>query len=98
MILPIGSTAREKLALQRHTTVRSRILKPKFSYKPISSIDIMNWIKYLDIKTFNNVISRDQILDINKNGFYIVNLDDKRGPGTHWVSINVKTDMIQYFD
>ena len=40
-------------------------------------------MKYLKIKNFNGVFSRDQIQDQNKKGYYIINMDDRQGPGTH---------------
>ena len=42
--------------------------------------------------------SRDN-LPVLKNKFYIVNLDDKHGEGTHWILIyNVKDKDCIYFD
>ena len=31
-------------------------------------------------------------------GFYVINLDDNQGPGTHWVALSVKPFIIKYFD
>ena len=68
----------------------------------------MNWVKFLKItpKSFRGVISRDQIRSIrsdlidrgSKNLYYIVNLNDSTQPGSHWVVINVKPNIIEYFD
>ena len=63
----------------------------------------MNWIEYMRVKSFRGVISRDQIalIDSSKNhrlGYYIVNLNDSTQPGSHWVVIHVKNDIIEYFD
>ena len=58
----------------------------------------MNWIKFFGINNFNHVISRDQIQNQNKRGFYIVNLDNKQGPGTHWVAMKIGQHLIEYFD
>ena len=47
---------------------------------------------------FGGVHSRDNVPRL-KNKFYIVNLDDYEGPGTHWIAIfNVYRDEIIYFD
>ena len=52
---------------QKHdeVSVRKRInhrqlLKPQFKFEPISNIDIIEWIKYLKIKNFNGVYSRNK--------------------------------------
>lgn len=33
-----------------------------------------------------------------KKGYYVLDLDDKVGAGTHWVAMNVKDNLIEYFD
>ena len=69
----------------------------------------MNWIKFLKVKSFRGVISRDQIALIgswkNFEGYYIVNLNDSTQPGSHWVVIHVrgsteplKYEYLEYFD
>ena len=48
---------------------------------------------------FRGVISRDQIVLIDRLGYYIVNLNDSTQPGSHWVVINVKSrGPLEYFD
>ena len=48
---------------------------------------------------FRGVISRDQIVLIDRLGYYIVNLNDSTQPGSHWVVINVKArGPLEYFD
>ena len=60
----------------------------------------MNWIEYMRVKSFRGVISRDQIalIENHRLGYYIVNLNDSTQPGSHWVVIHVKNDIIEYFD
>ena len=66
----------------------------------------MNWVKYMKIRpsgpqAFRGVISRDQIYSlIDRQGYYIVNLNDSTQPGSHWVVINVRAppNPIEYFD
>ena len=54
---------------------------------------------YNDVKHFGGVYSRDNIPKAVKSKFYIVNLDDAKGPGTHWVCIyNCNCDICYYFD
>ena len=53
---------------------------------PISNYDILEWVKYLKIKNFKDVFSRDNLKGtIKKPECGIINLDDKIGFGTHWV-------------
>ena len=60
--------------------------KLKFINFPISNYDIIEWVKYLKIKNFKGVFSRDNLLKtIKKPECGIINLDDIIGPGTHWV-------------
>ena len=55
-------------------------------------------MKYFKIKDFKDVVSRDKIINCIDDGFYIINLDDSTGPGTHWVAMFVKPKLIGYFD
>ena len=88
----------KKQSIQFNSNIRSNILKPKFlKTTPISNFEIMKWIKYFSIKNFK-VISRDEIKNIKNNNSYIVNLDDTKGPGTHWIGLYYKKNQILYFD
>ena len=60
--------------------------KPKFLDYPFSNFDIIEWVKFLKIKNFNGVFSRDNLKGtIKKPECGIINVDDKIGSGTHWV-------------
>ena len=59
---------------------------------PISNYDILEWVKYLKIKNFKDVFSRDNLKGTIKkpecgkaHECGIINLDDKIGFGTHCV-------------
>ena len=53
---------------------------------PISNYDIIEWVKYLKIKNFKGVFSRDNLKEtIKKPKCGTIHLDDKIGSGTHWV-------------
>jgi hypothetical protein len=53
---------------------------------------------YKGNQKFGGVFSRDSIVHLN-NMFYIFNLDNEDGPGTHWVVIyNCEPDKCLYFD
>ena len=61
----------------------------------------MNWVKYLKIKNFKVVISRDEIPTKVKNipgQSFIINLDNTEGPGAHWVAVKITADYVNYFD
>jgi len=35
----------------------------------------------------NNILMRDEMSNLNKDGFYIINLDTSDSTGTHWTSL-----------
>ena len=47
---------------------------------------------------FNGVFSRDNLPNTIKNGAYVVNLDEYRDIGTHWVALYVNNKTVTYFD
>lgn len=47
----------------------------------------------------NDIIMKDRgDEEINKNGFYIINLDDSDGGGTHWTCLYFSKGLSIYFD
>ena len=50
-----------------------------------------------DEPTFNHVYSR-KILAKIKIGVYILNLDELKSIGTHWIALCVNANNILYFD
>ena len=46
---------------------------------------------------FNGVYSRDNLLVI-KDGTYIINLDEYKSIGTHWIALYVNDNNVTYFD
>ena len=70
----------------------------------------MEWIKKLGIKYFRGIYSRDGLPKKIKKECGIINLDDKMGPGTHWVCYRwgdaspqnppagMLGDVVEYFD
>jgi len=45
-----------------------------------------------------NILMRDEMNKINKDGFYIINLDNSNGTGTHWTSLFYHPLNSYYFD
>lgn len=65
--------------------------------RPLSNFDIMKY--YNNINQFGGVYSRNNLPTVIEPKFYIVNLDDATGPGSHWVCIfNCDPDVCYYFD
>jgi len=52
-----------------------------------SNTELLDIIKYNKVKNFNGVYPKDQMKKPLKDGFYIVNLDNSDGSGTHWCSL-----------
>ena len=46
----------------------------------------------------NNILMRDEMNHLNQDGFYIINLDDSNGNGTHWTSLFYHPLNSYYFD
>ena len=53
---------------------------------------------YENESRFNEVFSRDNIPNSIKNGAYVINLEEYRDIGTHWVALYVNNNTIIYFD
>ena len=53
---------------------------------------------YSNEPRLNGVYSRDNLPKITKKGAYIINLDEYKNTGTHWIALFVKTNAVIYFD
>ena len=95
---------RSIVAVERSTAMKSRLSKARARglrvEKPLSSLDLNDWVKELGIKKFRRVFSRDNLpKNIRKEECGIIYLDDFSGPGTNWVCWrNMDEDVYQYFD
>ena len=64
-----------------------------------SNSDLSNIIKNINIKNFNGVYPKDQLKKPLKNGFYIINLDNSGGSGTHWTTLyKINDGLSLYYD
>ena len=63
---------------------------------PLANFEIQEY--YKNEPRFNGVYSRDNLPKTIKNGAYIVNLDNYKNTGTHWIALYVKNNEITYFD
>ena len=65
----------------------------------LTNFDIMIICKKLNIQNFKGVFMRDEIKGkASNNESIILNLDESRNSGTHWVSLAVKNKICYYFD
>ena len=93
-----GNAARQKQPIQFNPNSRNNTVR--FINKPLSNIDLLQWVKQLGIKYFRGIYSRDNLPDkIHKLETGIINLDDSMGGGSHWVCYrNVDKQYCEYFD
>ena len=63
---------------------------------PLTSFAIQEY--YQNEPRFKGVFSRDNLLNIIKNGAYVINLDEYDDIGTHWVALYVNNKIVTYFD
>ena len=91
--------AGKKQSIQKRTSLKHSIVKPKFHKKiPMSNYDLLDWCKYLNIP-INNVLSREESSPHNhKQALFIYNLEPSYMSGSHWVATYVKNGIINYFD
>ena len=68
----------------------------KIQPHPLTNFEIQEY--YQNEPRFNGVFSRDNLLNIIKNGAYVINLDEYHDIGTHWVALYVNNKTITYFD
>ena len=92
-----GSAARKKQPIQFNPNSRNNTIE--FINKPLSNIDLLQWVKQLGIKYFRGVFSRDNLPQkIHKLETGIINLDDSMGGGSHWVCYrNVDKPILREF-
>ena len=91
--------ARQKQSIQKRTSLKHSIVKPKFHKNiPMSNYDLLKWCEYLNIP-INNVLSREESSPHNhKQALFIYNLELSYMSGSHWVTTYVKNGIINYFD
>ena len=63
---------------------------------PLAKFEIQEY--HQNEPRFNGDFSRDNLPYNIKNGAYIINLDEYRDIGTHWVTLYVNNETVTYFD
>ena len=67
-----------------------------FTPHPLTNFEIQEY--YQSEPRFNGVFSGDNLPNTIKNDAYVMNLDEYRDIGTHWVALYVNNKTIIYFD
>ena len=62
---------------------------------PLTNFEIQKY--YQNEPKFNGVYSRNELPKI-KDGTYMINLDQFKSIGAHWISLYVNDNKITYFD
>ena len=72
---------------------KSNLLIP---FHPLTNFEISEY--YENEPRFNGVYSRDNLPANIKKGAYVINLDEYKDTGTHWIALYVKNKKVVYFD
>ena len=66
----------------------------------LTDAEIERYAKILNVRHFRGVYMRNGLprKKPRKNESAVVNLDDRNGPGTHWVAYKKVGKNVQYFD
>ena len=65
-------------------------------FHPLTNIEISEY--YANEPKFNSVYSGNNLPKTIKKGAYVINLDEYKNTGTHWVALFVKPKYTVYFD
>lgn len=68
------------------------------NFHPLSNSEIDRTLIKLLGREYKGSYARDNLPDILKTGYYVMNLDDLGNEGTHWVGMKVNQKEIIYFD
>ena len=63
---------------------------------PLTNFEVQQY--YQNEPRFNGVYSRDNLPKQIKDGAYVINLDEHKDTGTHWIALFCKKNEIVYFD
>ena len=63
---------------------------------PLTNFEIQKY--YENELRFNGVYSRDNLPKQIKDGAYVINFDEDKDTGTHWIPLFCKKNQIVYFD
>ena len=72
---------------------KSNLLIP---FHPLTNFEISEY--YENEPRFNGVCSRDNLTTNIKKGAYVINLDENKDAGTHWIALYVKNKQVVCFN
>ena len=64
-------------------------------HHPLTNFEIQKY--YQNEARFNGIYSRNNLPKI-KDGAYVINLDEYKSIGTHWIALHVSDNNVTYFD
>ena len=65
-------------------------------FHPLTNFEIAEYCK--NEPRFNGVYSRNNLPTNIKKGAYVINLDEHKDIGTHWIALYIKNRTVIYFD
>ena len=65
-------------------------------HHPLTNFEIQTY--YQHEPRFNGVFSRNNLPKKQKDGAYVINLDEYADKGTHWIALFCNENTIIYFD
>ena len=94
-----GTSAGIEKPISKHPNSRGDIVsaKPKFTNKPLSNFDLLQWVDFLKIPNFKGIFARDEVRP-REHSPCIINLDELENAGTHWVCCAPGQKFTWYFD
>ena len=93
-------------SIQQHPNSRGNIVsaklseakpRPKFTNKPLSNFDLLQWVDFLKIPNFKGIFARDEVRP-REHSPCIINLNELENAGTHWVCCAPGQKFTWYFD
>ena len=75
---------------------KKKTLNSLLPFHPLTNIEINEY--YINEPRFNGVYYRNNLPDKIKKGAYVINLDEYKNTGTHWIALFVKPKYTIYFD
>ena len=72
----------------------------KLPLRPLTDADLLKYVKLFKIPHFHGIFMRNTLPKGGPRKYEsaIVNLDDEKGPGTHWIAFTKKENEVIYFD
>ena len=97
MVQPLFSSVLKGISGRGVRRIGRKYMNKKFLLllHPLSNIEITEYFNHEP--RFNSVFSRNNLPRI-KDRVYVINLDDQKSKGTHWVSLFIDKHLDVYFD